>query len=107
MIHRLVRDLSYEPNIYMSCSTSEIMVRLVPSKVFKPSSNFLSDRSNAVPLFVICVSCHTVLSVSCSIVVTYRERTDILACLYMLFSFFSSLSNMVSWVRCGIDCTDS
>ena len=36
-------------------------------------------------IFVICVSCHTVLSISCSLVVTCLERADILALLYRLF----------------------
>ena len=59
-------DLSCEPNIYLSWSTSEIRVRLVPSNMFKSSINFLTDRSKAVLLlwilFVICVLCHTILS---------------------------------------------
>ena len=71
--------------------------------IFKPSSTFLTDRSNAVLLlwilFVICVSCHTVLYVPCCLVVTYWERADLL---YVMFLVFSSLSHMVYWVRCGI-----
>ena len=46
--------------------------------------------------------CHTVLSVLCNLVVTYWERADLLALLYMMFSCVLSLSHMVSWVRCGI-----
>ena len=43
-------DLSCEPNVYASCSTSEIRVRLVTSNMLKPSSNCLTDRSKAVLL---------------------------------------------------------
>ena len=32
----IVRDFSCEPNIYLSWSTLEIRVRLVPSKMFMP-----------------------------------------------------------------------
>ena len=44
-------------------------------------------------IFVICVSCHTVLSVPCSIVVACRKRADLLALLYV-FGFRSSLSHI-------------
>ena len=58
--------------------------------MFKPSSNFLTGRSKAVLLlwilFIICVSCHTVLSAPCSLVVTCWERADLLALLYVIFS---------------------
>ena len=37
--------------------------------------------------FVICVfPCHTVMSISCSLVVTYWERTELLASLYAMFA---------------------
>ena len=36
--------------------------------------------------FLICVSCNTVLSVPCSLVVTCWERADLLALLYVMFS---------------------
>ena len=52
--------------------------------------------------FVICVSCHAVFSVPCSLVVTCWERPELLDLLYVMFSHFLSLSHMVSWVRCGI-----
>ena len=59
--------------------------------MFKPYSNFFTGCSKAVLLlwisFVICVClCHTVLSVSCSLVVTCWERADLLALLYVIFS---------------------
>ena len=58
--------------------------------MFKPSNKSLTDRSNAVLLlwiffFAICVSCHTVLFVPCSLLVTCWERTDLLAILYVMF----------------------
>ena len=51
--------------------------------------------------------CHTVLSVSCSLVVTCKERAGLLALLYVMFSCVLLLSHMVSLVRCGIDCIHS
>ena len=68
--------------------------------MFKPSSKFLTDLT--VPrqtdtysfvdpfllLFVFCVClCHTVLSVSCSLVVTCCEMADFLVLLCVMFSF--------------------
>ena len=54
------------------------------------TSNVLTDRSKAMLLlwiiFVVCVSCHTVLFVPCSLVVTFQERADLLALLYVIFS---------------------
>ena len=53
-----------------------------------PSSNFLTDPS-LVDLFCYCFCvclCHTVLSVSCSHVVTCWERADLLAHFYVIFS---------------------
>ena len=63
---------------------------LVPPNMSKPASNFLTGRSKAVLfcgsilLFVFCL-CHTVLSVSCSLVVTCWERPDLLTRLYVIF----------------------
>ena len=53
-------------------------------------------------LFVVRVCLSFVLSVPCSLVVTCRERADLLALLYVLFYCVLSLSRMVFWVRCGI-----
>ena len=36
-------------------------------------------------IFVICVSCHTVLSIPCSTVVACRKKADLLALLYVIF----------------------
>ena len=93
-----------EPNSYVSCSTLEIRVRLVPSNMFKPSSNFLTDHSKAVLrllvllLIVVCV-CHTVLSVPCSLVVSCSERAGLLALVCVMYLEILSLSHIVSWVR--------
>ena len=61
--------------------------------MFKPSSNFITDRSKAVLfcifvlLFVLCVYLSdTVLSVPCSLAVTCWERADLLTILYVMFS---------------------
>ena len=58
------------------------------SKMFKPSSNFLAVPRRCFFLwidFVTCVSCHTVLSVPYSLVVTCWERAHRLALLYVTF----------------------
>ena len=46
--------------------------------------------------------CHSVLSVPCSLLLTCWERADIFALSYVIFCVFLTLSNMVSWVWCGI-----
>ena len=51
-------------------------------------------------LFMLCV-CRVFLSVHCSLVVTFWEMTDLLALLYLMFYCILSLSNVVSWVKCG------
>ena len=73
--------------------------RGVLSSVNVTSVNFLTDRSKAVNLlrilfimvFCVCLKCHTVLSVSYSLVVTYLERAYLLAILCVMLScvFFS------------------
>ena len=74
--------------------------------MFKPSINFLADRSKAVLLlwifFIVnfVVVCHTVLSVTYSLVVTSCEGVDLSALLYLVFLEFVSFSHTVSWVRC-------
>ena len=45
--------------------------------------------------------CHAFLSAYCSLVVTCRERADILALLYLIFYCVLSFSHVVFWVRCG------
>ena len=89
-MHRYVRDLSCKPNILMSWSTSEIRVRMVPSNMFKPSSNVLTDwcffcGSFLLFVFRVCL-CHTVLSVPCSLVVTCKKMSDLLALWYKMCS---------------------
>ena len=54
--------------------------------------------------FVICVSCLSLsycLVLPCRLVVTCLERADLLALLYVMFSFVLSLYHKVSLVRCG------
>ena len=61
--------------------------------MFKPFSNFLTDRSKTVLfgesillfVFSVCV-CYAVFSVSCSLVVTCWERADLLALLCVMLS---------------------
>ena len=68
---------------------------------------FITDCSYVMLLFwILCcylcfvLVCHTVLSVPCNLVVTCRERADLLALLYVLFLSVFSLFNTVTWVRC-------
>ena len=81
--------------------------------VYKPSGNFLTDCSKAALLlwilFVICV-CHTVLSVSCSLVVTSWEKADHLALIvcdvFLCFCHF----HIILWCPGSglvLDCIDS
>ena len=91
--------LTYKPNIYVSWSTSELMVRLAPWNWFKPSSKIflltVPRRYFFCGSFVSCVS-HAFASVHCCCVVTCWERTDLLAlvgdvyCIFVL-SFFLSI----------------
>ena len=66
---------------------------LVPLNTLKPSSYFLAGRSKGVLLLWILFcylcfvfSCHTLLSVLCSLVVTCCERADLLSLLHVMFS---------------------
>ena len=70
---------------------------------FKPwTSAFLTDCSKAVLLLWIWVCLwHIVEPVSCSFVVTWWERDDLLPLLCVMFSCFLSLSHSISWFRCG------
>ena len=86
----------------------EAHIRLVPSNMFKPTSNFLTDHSKAVILlwilFVICISCLSVI-LSCLFLEALwwparKGPTSWLSCIWC-FLVFLSLSHMVSWVRCG------
>ena len=74
-------------------------MRLVRGKLFKPSSNFHIDCFRAIflslTIFVICINlCHAAISVTCSFEVTYWERSDLLALLYVMFSCVLSLTHM-------------
>ena len=48
----------------------------------------------------VCI-CYAAMSVSCSLMVTFWERADLLALLYKMFSCVLSLSHTKSWVSCG------
>ena len=63
--------------------------------MLKPSRNFLTDRSKAVLLlwilFAICVkplSLSNCIDCPCSLVVTWWERADLLALLYVFLCFY-------------------
>ena len=80
--------------------------------VFKPSSIFLTDRSKVVflfvYLFVICVClCHTVMSVSCSLLVTCWKRADLLALLYVIYLCFCHILFQCPGSGVVFDCIDS
>ena len=93
-------DLSCEPNIYVSYSTSKLKVRLGPIKMFALQC-FFANRFKAVLLlwiffvllftFHVCF-CYAALSVPCGL-------ASWLFCL-LWFDVFCHFS-MVSWVRCG------
>ena len=61
-----------------------------------------------VDLFVICVClCHTDMSVSCSLVVTYWERADLFGLLYVMFSLY--YCHFPTWCAVSVvvlDCID-
>ena len=82
MIHGWVRDLSCEPSILVSWPTSELRVRLVIFLLTVPRWYFFCGS------FLTCICLfHIVLPVSCSLVVTFGERTDLLALLSVLLCF--------------------
>ena len=80
-----MKKFSCKPNIYVSWSTSEIRVRLVPSNIFKSSNNFYRPfQGRSFRLFVFHV-CDAVLSVPCHLVATRWEKADLMALLYVMF----------------------
>ena len=97
--------------MYVSWSTSELRVKLVPWNMFKPSSDFLTDRSKAVLLlrilFVICVlwfslsHCFVCFLQPCGLLLEKGWPLGSLVC-DDFFLVFLSLSHMVSWNRCCI-----
>ena len=86
-------DLSCEPYIYVSESTPELRVRLVPLNMIEPSSVF-ADPSKTVLLLRILFFyfmsrfslCYTFLSVPCSLVITCWDMAGLLALLCVGFS---------------------
>ena len=84
-------DLSYEPNIYLPRSTSEIRVRLALSNMFKPSSIFFYWPFQGGASFVdpLCYLCFMSVLLSCLLLaalVTCWDRAAHLALLYVMFS---------------------
>ena len=83
--------------------------------MFKPSSNFLTDRFKAVLLlwilllfvFLCLCLCHTVLSVSCSIGVTCWERADLLVLSHVMFSCVCHFPIRCPGSVVELDCIDS
>ena len=49
----------------------------------------------------LCRVCLVLVSVHCSLIVTYWERADLLALLFVMFYYIMSLPHVVSCVRCG------
>ena len=76
-------------NIYVSWSITEIRVRLVPSDMLKPSSNFRTDHSKAVLvlwiMFVILFRVCFIVSVPCTLVVTWWESVGLFALVCVIF----------------------
>ena len=99
----IIRGISNEPNIYLSWSISEIRTRLAPSSMFKPSSDFLTDRFKAVLLlwivFAICVSFLPYFRICffqpCGQLLGKGWPLGSIVCVFL------SLSHMVYWVRRG------
>ena len=100
--------LSYKPNIYVSWSTSELRVRLVPGKRSKPSSKiFFTDRSKAVLLLWIfyvffCLVFVMLLCTSvcwCPVVTCWERAASWLSFVMSICDFVTF--PLVSWVRCG------
>ena len=75
MMHQYVRDLSCQPNIYATCSTLEFRMKWLLLNIFKPSSNFFTERSKVVPFCYFCF----MFVFPCSIVITCWERANLLA----------------------------
>ena len=64
-----------------------LRVKLVPLNMFKPSRIFLLTVLLLWIIFVSFLSFYAVLAVPCSLVVTCWKRVDLLAFLYVAFSF--------------------
>ena len=95
--------LSWEPNIYVSWSTSELRGRLIPLKKFKSYINLTVPRwcffldPFLLYTFYVCFY-YAVLSAPCSLLITCWARTDLLAFLYFVFLWFCHFS--MSLIRC-------
>ena len=86
------RALSFYQSSYHTCIAYQTSICLDPHQKYGWGwyrQTCLSSPVLTVPrrcFFVICFSCHTVLSIPCSLVVTCWERTYISALLYVMFS---------------------
>ena len=100
-----VRGLSCRPNIYVSLSISELRLKLERHEIgLSHPVKYFTDRERrcffcgSFVLFMSCV-CHAFASVHCYLVVTWRERADLLAlvcdvyCDFVTFPF----SILVVW----------
>ena len=97
-----VRGLSCHPDIYVSWSTSELRVRLARRETgLSPPIKYFYwpfQGGTAFVVFMSCV-CHDFASVRCCLVVTWRERADLLAlvCEFVTFPFGVVLDRINSW----------
>ena len=95
MIHRSVRILSCEQNIYVSQSKSALTVRLVLLNMFKSSSNcfigcfkvMLFCGSYLLLIFHICLY-YVALSIPCSLLITCLKRSAHWALLSMMYYIY-------------------
>ena len=69
--------------------------------ILSPPVLFLLTFQSSTSFVDLGLSWHIVEPVSCSFVVTWLERDDLLPLLCVMFSCFSSLSHSMSWFRCG------
>ena len=86
MMHWWVKGLSCKPNIYVSWSTSELRVRLVPWNRFKPSSKIFycpfqggSSFVDLLCFFCLVFAIPLCASVYLCLAFTRLERADLLA----------------------------
>ena len=107
-MHWLFRGLSCQPNIYVSWSTSELIVRLAPWNRFKPSSKIFYWPFQGGTAFVdlwwfffclvfvmpLCASVYLCLVITC-----WEMADPWLSFMVSNCNFVTFL--LVSWVRCG------
>ena len=103
MMHGQVMGLSYKPNINVSCSTSELRVRLRRETDLSPPVNIsltVPRRCFFCGSFLLVMLhvgvCCAVVSIPRNLVVACWEMADLLAVVYVVFSCVLSLSQMCS-----------